>query len=152
MANLSRWRSRGVLFFLGGPLSDLKICICKNRVLLVHFKACVGFFIFSPNGTPPKTMKNAFYFIFLLFWIFLKFFPSFQYFPDSKGQIKVEQFMMSWTDSGKVADVIFRIIQKLLYITSSNLVRYYITNKGIFVNFFSLKSHWLLAPGPFCFS
>ena len=31
--------------------------------------------------------------------------------------------MMSWIDLHKFADVIFGITQKLLYITSSNLVR-----------------------------
>ena len=44
--------------------------------------------------------------------------------------------MMSWFDLHKFADVIFGITQRLLYITSSNLARYYIANKGIFVNQF----------------
>ena len=36
-----------------------------------------------------------------------------------------------------VADIIFGITQKLLYITLSNLVRYYISvNKGIFLSLF----------------
>ena len=61
--------------------------------------------------------------------------------------------MMSWIDFHKFADVIFGITQKELYITSSNLVRWYITNKGIFLNLFRcLKSNWWLVPDPFCFS
>ena len=60
--------------------------------------------------------------------------------------------MMSWTGLHKFADVIFGTAQKLLYITSSNLVRLYITNKGIYLNlFYNLKSYWSLVPGPFCF-
>ena len=51
------------------------------------------------------------------------FSPSFPHFPDSKGQMEVEQFMMAWIDLHKFADVFFRITQKLLYIISSNLVR-----------------------------
>ena len=37
--------------------------------------------------------------------------------------------MMSWNDDHKFTDVIFRITQKPLDNTSSNLVREYITNK-----------------------
>ena len=60
--------------------------------------------------------------------------------------------MTSSTDLHKFADVTFGITQKLLYITSSNLVRYYITNKGIFLNLFrDLKSDWSLVPDSFCF-
>ena len=60
--------------------------------------------------------------------------------------------MMSLIDLHIFADVIFKISQKLLYITSSNLVRLYITNKGIFLKLFrNLKSDWSLAPDPFCF-
>ena len=40
--------------------------------------------------------------------------------------------MMSWTGLDKFVDVIFGITQKQLYITSSNLFRKYVTNKGIF--------------------
>ena len=64
------------------------------------FKACVRYFfsnfMFSSNDRPSKTMKN----VFLFHWkssfrsrdikIFVIFFPSFQHFPDSKGQMKVE--------------------------------------------------------------
>ena len=57
--------------------------------------------------------------------------------------------MMSLTDLHKFADVTFGITQKLLYITSSNLARQYITNKGIFLNLFhNLKSDWSLVPDP----
>ena len=60
--------------------------------------------------------------------------------------------MMSLIGLHKFADVNFGITQKLLFIISSNLVRYYITNKGIFLNLFcNLKSRWSLDPGPFWF-
>ena len=39
----------------------------KQKALFIIFKACVRyfyqFFIFSPNDSPSKTMKNGFYFI-----------------------------------------------------------------------------------------
>ena len=44
--------------------------------------------------------------------------------------------MMSWIDLHKFADAIFGITPKLLYITSPKLVRWYITNKGVFLTFF----------------
>ena len=48
-------------------------------------------------------------------------------------------------------DVIFGITQKPLYVTSSNLVRQYMTNKVIFLNLFcNLKSNLSLVSGPFC--
>ena len=79
------------------------------------------------------------------------FSPSFPHFPDSKGQMEVELFMMSWIGLHKFTGVIFGITQKPHYITPSNLVRWYITNKEIFVNLFrNLKSNWSLVPGPFC--
>ena len=55
---------------------------------------------------------------------------------------------MLWIGLYKFADVIFGVTQKPLYITSSNLVRLYITNKGICLNLFpNLKSDWSLVPG-----
>ena len=54
---------------------------------------------------------------------FCDFFPSYPHFADSKGQGELEYFMMSWIDMHKSAYVIFGITQKLLYITSSMLVR-----------------------------
>ena len=60
--------------------------------------------------------------------------------------------MMSYIGLHKFADVIFGITQKPLYITSSNLVREYILNKGIFLNLFcNLKSDWSLVPGSLFF-
>ena len=48
--------------------------------------------------------------------------------------------------------VIFGITQKPLCIAQSNLVRWCVTNKEIFVNLFrNLKSDRPLVPGPFCF-
>ena len=54
---------------------------------------------------------------------FCNFFPSFPHFPDKKGQVEVEQFVMSWIGLHKFADTIFEITQQPFYITSSNLVR-----------------------------
>ena len=59
---------------------------------------------------------------------------------------------MSWIGLHKFADAIFEITQQLFYMTSSNLVTWDITNKGIFLNLFcNLKSDWALVPGPFVF-
>ena len=60
--------------------------------------------------------------------------------------------MMSRIGLHKFADVSFGITQKPLYTISSNLVRQYITNKGIFLNLFcNMKSDWSLVPDPFVF-
>ena len=59
-------------------------------------------------------------------------------------------YVMNWLH--KFPDAIFRITQKPPCIISSNLVRWYITNKGIFLKLFcNLKSDCLLFPGPYCF-
>ena len=111
-------------------------------------------FIFSLNDSPSKTVKNVFYLIWKVLFVleiftFLYFFPSFPHIPDSKWQMEVEWFMMSWIGLHKVADVIFEVTRKLLYIISSNLVRC-VNNKGIFLNsFFNLKSDLSLVPAPF---
>ena len=82
-------------------------------------------FTFSQNDSLLKTMKNVFsskkLFSFSRYSIFFP--PSFPHLLDSKWQMEVEQFMMSWTGLHKFEDVVFGITQKLLYITSSNLVR-----------------------------
>ena len=54
---------------------------------------------------------------------FCIFLSSFPHFPDLKGQMEVEQFMMSWIGLHKFADAIFGITQKPLYIVSSNLIK-----------------------------
>ena len=63
------------------------------------FKGCIRYFfyqifIFSPNGSPSKTVKKFIsskkLFSYLKYSIFWNFFPSFPHFPDSKGQIEVE--------------------------------------------------------------
>ena len=52
---------------------------------------------------------------------------------------------MSWIGLHEFADVIFGITQEWLYITTSNLVWWYVTSKEIFVNLFcNLKSDWSL--------
>ena len=52
-------------------------------------------FIFLPNDSPSKSMKNVFIlskklFSFSRYSIFFDFFPSFPHFLDSKGQMEVE--------------------------------------------------------------
>ena len=52
-------------------------------------------FIFSPNDSPLKTMKNVFIsskklFSFSRYSNFCDFFPSFLHFSDSKGQMVVD--------------------------------------------------------------
>ena len=60
--------------------------------------------------------------------------------------------MMSWIGLHKFTYVVFGITQKPLYITSLNLVKQYVTNKGIFLNLLcNLKSDWSLVPDSFCF-
>ena len=57
---------------------------------------------------------------------------------------------MSRIDLYKSEDLVFGITQKLLDITTSNLVRWYITNKGIFFNLFrNQKSNRSLVPDAF---
>ena len=56
-------------------------------------------------------------FLFSRYSHFCNFFPSIPHFPDSKGQVEVEQFMMSWIDLYRFADMIFGKTQRLLYIT-----------------------------------
>ena len=120
---------------------------------LVHWNFCqlffYQFFIFSPNDSPSKTMKSIFYFIekalfvfkiFKFLWLFPFVFTLFWY-KRSNGIGK----FMSWIGLHKFADVIFETTQQPLYITSSNLVRWYRNNKGIFLNLFcNLKSDWSL--------
>ena len=63
------------------------------------------------------------FFSFLRYSYFCNFFPPFPHFPGTKEQMEVEEFLMSWIGFHKFGDAIFGITQKLLYITSSNLVR-----------------------------
>ena len=77
-------------------------------------------FIFLPNDSPSKTVKNVFCFIKKVFLFsrdlnFCAFLPSFQHFRGLKGQMEKEEFLMSWTDLHKFVDVIFGIIQIALY-------------------------------------
>ena len=74
-------------------------------------------------------------FSFLRYSNFCNFFPSFPHFPDSNGSESGIIYDV-WTDLHKFADIIFGITQKLLYITSSSLVRQYVTNKGMFLTCF----------------
>ena len=124
----------------------------------MRLKPCVCYFLsifFSPNDSHSKTMKNAFYFILKALFVLKtskdrhSFLSTLSRFKRTNG---VKSFMMSWIGFHKFPDVIFGITQKSFNITSSNLVRQYITNKRIFLNLFcNLKSDWSQVPGPLCF-
>ena len=66
---------------------------------------CPLFFTFLPNNSTSKTMKNAFYFIKIAIFVleifkYLYFFPSFRHIPDSKGQMKGNNYdVMNWLAS-----------------------------------------------------
>ena len=70
---------------------------------------------------PQKLWKKFFVSSKKLF--FCNFSSYFPLFLDSKGQIEVDQFMMSWIGLHKFEGIIFGITQKHFYITPSNLVR-----------------------------
>ena len=126
---------------------DFSMCFLP---FMCDVKTCVRYFLsnfyFLTNLQPFKNYEI--YFLFHLKTFFrsqdIQFFvisPFFPHFPNLKRQMEVESCMMSQVDLHKFADVIFGITQKPLYITSSTLVRQYITNKGIFLNLFrNLKS------------
>ena len=118
------------------PLSWILIELSKQLprpCIPTNLKACVHYFLsnfyFFHWMTALKKLWKMFIilskklFSYSRYSKFCNFFPSFAHFPDWKGQMEVEQFMMSWFGLHKYADVIFGITQKLLYITSSNLVR-----------------------------
>ena len=117
----------------------------------------IKFLFFHQMMALPKLWKVFFisskkFFLFSRYSKFCNFLPSFPHFPDTKGRMEVEQFVMSWIGLHKFTDAIFEITQQPFYITSSDLVKWDITNKGIFLNLFgNLKSDWTLVPGPFCF-
>ena len=78
-------------------------------------------FIFSPNDSPSKTIKNVFDFIekglfvleifkFLLYFLFLS---TLSRCIGTNGSVII---YVSWIGLNKFADVIFGITQKLLYI------------------------------------
>ena len=55
--------------------------------------------------------------------------------------------MMSWIGLHKFAGVVFGVTLKPLYITPSNLVRWFVTNKEVFMNLFPGPSwFWKLCP------
>ena len=64
----------------------------KTKIYMNKPVSFIKFLFFSPNDSPSKTMKNVFYSSKKLFSFlrYSNFFPSFQNFPDSKGQIEVE--------------------------------------------------------------
>ena len=117
---------------------------------------CLQFFYFHQAVALQKLWKMLFIsseklFLFLRYSNFV-IFPSFWHFA-ANGQMEVEWSMISWIDLHKLTYLILEITQKPFYITSSNLVRYYITNKGVSLNFSwtNLKRDWSLVPIPFCF-
>ena len=76
-------------------------------------------FIFTSKASPLKTIKKSFF----VSSKELIFFASFPHFSDSKGQMKVEYLCHKLGWIYIVADIIFGITQKSLYVTSSNIVR-----------------------------
>ena len=142
------------LVFICRRAYEKKILVKANSLF------CIKFVFFHQMIALQKLWKIFFIsskqlFSFSRYSNFYNFFPCFPHFPDSKGQIIYMSWiyvMMSWTGLHKFEDVIFGITQKLLYITSSNLIIYYIMSKGIFLNLFcNLKSDRSLVPDPFCF-
>ena len=84
---------------------EISICLFVYvvRVSVYLIKGCLKLvstifyqiFIFSPNDSPLKTVKNVFIsskkvFSFSRYSKFCDFLPSFPHFPDSKRQIEVE--------------------------------------------------------------
>ena len=108
--------------------NETNIAFIWPNSLYNPFKACVHYFlsIISHQVIVLQKLWTMFFisskklFSFLGYSNFCNFSHSFPYFPDSKGQMEVEQFMMSWAGLHKFAIVIFGITRKLLYITPSN--------------------------------
>ena len=127
----------------------------KTEVIKAFKKFFINFLFFHQKIAFQKLWELFFIssknlFLFSRYSNFCDFFPPFPDFPDTKGQMEVESFVMSWIGLHKFAAVIFKITQ-LLYIISSNLVRYCITKKRIFLNLFrNLKNNCSLVSGPFC--
>ena len=120
--------------FLVGVLLKVPFCYWMSRKVLDYQNLCllllffIKFLSFHQMIALQNLWKMFFIsskklFSFLRYSIFCNFPPSFLYFPDSKGQMKVEWFMMSWAGLHKFAVVIFGITGKLLYIPPLNLVR-----------------------------
>ena len=94
-----------LMFYQNSNLICSKVCysnskrqFCMNwawiSLKLVSTIFCETF-IFSPNDSPSKIMKNDFIlfkklFSFLKYSVFCNFAPPFLHFPDSKGQIEIE--------------------------------------------------------------
>ena len=104
------------------------ICVLLVDCILPKIKASVRYFL-SNFYFLTKWWEKLWEMFFISsknlfsFSRYSDFFPSFPHFPDSKGQMELEQFIMSWIDFHKFADVNFGAAEKLLYITSLNLVR-----------------------------
>ena len=91
-------------------------------------------------------IESKMFFSFSKYSIFCLFSIPFHTFQTQKDIWKWNN-LMSWIGLHKFADIIFGITQKPLYIISPHLVRWYITNKGIFLNLFcNLNSNWSLLP------
>ena len=97
-----------------------------HKIILLNLVSAIFYqiFFFSSNDSPSKTIKNVFYFIERALFIldifnFLRFFP----FLSTHFRFKKTNRSGIIYDTNSLADVIFGISQKPLYITSSNLVR-----------------------------
>ena len=127
---------------------------CVFRKLKLVSAVFYQIFIFSPNDSLSKTIKNVFLFNLKSSFrsqdvqIFVFFSLPFHIFQTQKD--KWDWNNLSWICLHKLADVIFGITWKPLYITP--LYYTWSTGKQIFVNLFhNLKSNWSLIPGPFHF-
>ena len=98
--------------FLRTPLGGIFVLLLIYLMLKLVCAIFYQIFIFSPNYSPLKTTKmfsisSKKLFSFSRYSLFCIFFPSFPQFSDSKGQILVEQFTISWTSLHKFAVAIW---------------------------------------------
>ena len=100
-----------------GSVNDLDVTVCVHYFLFFQQMIALQKLWKMPFISPKKL------FSFSRYPDFCNFFPCFPYFSDLKGQMKVEQFIISWIGLHKVADVNFGMTQNLFYITSSDLVK-----------------------------
>ena len=75
--------------------SAVFLCLKAEVTLKLVSAFFYQIFIFSPNDSSSKTVKNVFYFIEKALFVleifkFLYFFPSFPHLPELKGQMEVE--------------------------------------------------------------
>ena len=115
--DMGRWNYDNI-FLCFGKVAKIKLISVKVLLKLVSAIFC-QIFILSPNDSPSKTTKMILnspkkLFSFLRYSNFCNFSSSFPHFPHLKGEMEVEQFMMSWIGLHKFSGVMFGITQKPL--------------------------------------